>query len=272
MKYAFIPLYFALALATASASIVSYLRFEEGSGFGAFDEIGLMDGEVLDFSDVSPGGGDTGPQGWSVSVPSAVVPQTGSANTGSMRFAGGSAIIDLSNPNALSLGTEFTIELYFRPDEPGLGGSLFAFSPVSSMGFSLSDTLGDLYFNSGFQGFMASPILANDVRIGEWQHLAMVKEQGQYSIYLDGILLATQGLPPETDGPYFFPGTPLTGSRTLGDGFSGYIDEFRISDTALTPDQFLIVPEPGTLGLVGLGGLALLVMRRGRGIRKFSQS
>lgn len=57
MKYAFILAYFALALATASANIVSYLRFEEGSGFGAFDETGLMNGEVLDFSSVLAGGG-----------------------------------------------------------------------------------------------------------------------------------------------------------------------------------------------------------------------
>lgn len=33
-------------------------------------------------------------------------------------------------------------------------------------------------------------------------------------------------------------------------------DEFRISDTALTPDQFLGaygIPEPGTIGLLLLG-------------------
>ena len=46
-----------LAPVTSNADTLSYLRFEEGSGYGAYDETGLMDGGVLNFSDVSAGGG-----------------------------------------------------------------------------------------------------------------------------------------------------------------------------------------------------------------------
>ena len=41
------------------ADTLSYLRFEEGSGYGAYDETGLMDGGVLGFDSVDPGGGET---------------------------------------------------------------------------------------------------------------------------------------------------------------------------------------------------------------------
>jgi hypothetical protein len=44
--------------------------------------------------------------------------------------------------------------------------------------------------------------------------------------------------------------------------FSGLIDEIRISNTALTPDQMLHVPEPGTLTLCGLAGMLALGRRR----------
>lgn len=42
----------------------------------------------------------------------------------------------------------------------------------------------------------------------------------------------------------------------------GFIDEVRLSDTALTPDQFLLVPEPTTLAFAGLGIAAMLIFRR----------
>jgi len=262
MKRVSILIMLALFLAAAKADVISYLRFEEGSGFGAYDETGLMHGEVLNFDSVDPGGGDTGYNGWSINVPSATVPLTGDANTGSLRFSGGTDFIDLSNGNALSLGTAFTIELYFRPDDPGLGSPIFGFSPASSLGFNITDSLGGLEFGAGFQGYNAPPVPADDVQIGQWQHLAMVKEPGQYSIYLDGVLLATEALPSGTDGPYFFPGTGTTGDRTIGVSYSGWIDEFRISDEALTPDQFLIVPEPSTIMLVVLGCVGLYCRRR----------
>lgn len=40
------------------------------------------------------------------------------------------------------------------------------------------------------------------------------------------------------------------------DHINGYMDDIRLSDTALTPGEFLI-PEPATLVLVGLGSLVL---------------
>ena len=49
-----------------------------------------------------------------------------------------------------------------------------------------------------------------------------------------------------------------------GDRAYGYIDEVRISDSALAQDQFMfyVVPEPGTLTLAVLGGVMLIIRRR----------
>lgn len=46
-----------------------------------------------------------------------------------------------------------------------------------------------------------------------------------------------------------------------GDRAYGYIDEVRLSDSALGLSQFLMVPEPGTLSLALLGGFMLLFRR-----------
>ncbi len=252
-----------LALATSHADTLSYLRFEEGSGYGAYDEAGLMNGEVLNVSNVSAGGGDTGPQGWSTNVSSATVPLIGEANTGSMHFAGGSAFIDLSNANILSLGLEFTIELFMKPDMPITASPMFHFSPVSALSFMLGEDFGNLYFSSWFQS-ASTYDSASLVQIDEWQHFALVVDSTSYAIYLNGQVQASDSLPTGGEGPYWFSGDPTTGNRTLGDGFRGWIDEFRISDEALLPSQFLnaSIPEPGTLGLLGLGFISLMTRKR----------
>ena len=257
-----------LALAVpARSDVIAYLRFEENGGATAFDETGLLDGELVQFGDTSPGVGDSGIRGWSTSVPSSTVPLTGQTNTGSIRFAGGAEFIDLSNGLDLSMGSTFTIEFYMKPDQPVIGSPIFGFAPNSELYLSLIVDGGSLAWYPQFQSEQdLAP--ADLVTTGEWQHVALVLQPSEYSIYVDGLLQYNGSIPTGGEGPYFFPGTDITGDRTIGGEsgtWRGYIDEFRISDEALTPDQFLIaVPEPDTIGLLGIG-MCWIVVRCLRG-------
>ncbi|NCD22139.1 MAG: PEP-CTERM sorting domain-containing protein [Spartobacteria bacterium] len=239
----------------ASADVVSYFRFEGN----ALDETGLMDGEPLNFD------GDVDYEGWSGNVFASTVPQTGQPNTGSLRFAGGSEFVDLSNNNDLSLGMNFTIEFYMNPDQPIIGSSIFGFSPLYGLSLSLILDVGQLEWYTQFNG-QPSGASANMVQIGQWQHVALVMQPTEYSIYINGLMQYSGGIPPAGQGNYFFPGTDNTGDRTIGGNygtFRGYLDEFRISDTALTPDQFLCaIPEPSTPGLMLLGAAGLAWRKR----------
>jgi len=54
-------------------------------------------------------------------------------------------------------------------------------------------------------------------------------------------------------------------SDTLGNYFLGDIDELRIYSRALTADEIstlYTIPEPATLSLLALGGIALLRKRK----------
>jgi len=251
-----------ISVGFAHATTLSYLRFEEGSGYGAYDETGLLNGEVL-FGDVTPGGGDSGYSGWSTNVPSATVLQTGEVNIGSLHYDAGE-YVDLSNANALSLGFEFTIELFMKPDMPITASPLFGFSPVSGLSYMLSETDDNLFFAGWFQSELVNDS-ASLVLLNEWQHFALVVDSTTYAIYINGQLQDTASIPAGGEGPYWFPGNP-EGGRMVGDGFRGWIDEFRISDEALSPSQFLnaAIPEPGTLGLLGLGAILVAIRKRTR--------
>lgn len=251
-----------LAPVTSNADTLSYLRFEEGSGYGAYDETGLMNGEVLGFTSVDPGGGDSGGTGWSTNVSSTSVPLTGAVNTGSLHF--GPGMVDLSNANVLSLGLEFTVEMFLMLDAPSTFNDIFGLSPVSKLYFTIIDSSGDLYFRMQFQDQIDSLIPATLLQENIWSHIALVVDSANYAIYVDGQTQYTGSIPSGGEGPYWFSGDPTTGNRTLGDGFSGWIDEFRISDEALLPSQFLnaSIPEPGTLGLLGMGFISLIFRKR----------
>ena len=242
--------------APVAGNVITYIRFEEGSGIDSYDETGLMDGRLVQFSNTSPGGGDTTGEGWSTNVASPHVPLTGQANTGSLRFGGGSEFVDLSNGHDLSLGSSFTIEFYMKPDWPVIGSATFGFAPNSELYFPLIVDGGDLMWSPQFQSeYDLAP--ADLVKTGEWQHVALVLQPSEYSIYVDGQVQYNGSIPAGGEGPYFFPGTDITGDRTIGGEsgtWRGWIDEFRISDEALTPDQFLIaVPEPTALSLCLIG-------------------
>ena len=257
--------------ASSHADTISYLRFEENGGAVAHDETGLMDGNLIGPFSTAPGGGDTGVEGWSTDVPSSSVPLTGENNTSSIRMMGG-GYIDLSNYNDLLLGYSFAIEMFMKPDEYAAqyGATIFGFGSDYSdqLFFGIGNDSGQFFFRIQFMDtqvfFYTDEILFND-----WQHVALIKEAGEYSIYLDGQLLVNSTLSSTMDGPYEFYGDPTLGVRTIGGEsgtFRGWIDEFRISDEALMPSQFLnaSIPEPATTSLLFTGLMALSLRSRKR--------
>ena len=278
MKRALMLLAFVLSAHHAVGGVASYIRFEENGGAVAHDETGLLDGDLISFSanQMNPGGGDTYGRGWSTDTPYSTIPQTGEANVTSMRMNGGSAYIDLSNYNDLLLGYSFTIEMFIKPDENAAlyGASVFGFGSDFSdkLFFSISISSGQSYFTCQFMDTQVY-FLAEEIRFNDWQHVALVKEQGEYSVYLDGQLLNNEGLSYTLDGPYEFYGDPTMGTRTIGGEsgtFRGWLDEFRISDEALSPSQFLnaAIPEPSTLVLLMLGLPLLCVAQHRNQARK----
>jgi hypothetical protein len=131
-----------------------------------------------------------------------------------------------------------------------------------------------------------------DTAAGHWYNIAAVCNGSLLSLYLDSVEDTSTGyqLVAQTDLTVSgSPNTALTagfgsggdwqaGNWTVGRGLYGgghsdraygFLDEVRISDSALTPDGFLFsqVPEPGTcaLTLLGLGGVVAVLRRRQAG-------
>jgi len=228
------------------ADVIHYWRFEEGSGSTTADEVGGIQGDLI----YTPG------VQWSEDLPITTIPATGATNNYSLYFGGGS--VDITTWQDMNLGSNFTIEFFFNAEQPVISSELFILSNGSTLVGDLSESGGPPYFYEQFNSHIENSS-ASLVQLNTWQHYALVKNPGEYSIYIDGLLQYNAPLPEGTDGPYVFYGTGMSGSRAIGDGWRGYLDEFRISDEALTPDQFLnAVPEPGTFTLLGLGGLAFL--------------
>jgi hypothetical protein len=106
-------------------------------------------------------------------------------------------------------------------------------------------------------------ITSPDVTLNAWHHVAGTLDgsTGAMRLYVDGVLMSqtTTAMRPfaPLTGPLPGLGIGNVQSGNYSEYFPGLIDEVRISDTALTPDQFLI-PEPSTCALALLGIVALL--------------
>jgi len=152
--------------------------------------------------------------------------------TGSIQFDGNADYIQLPNDDALSMGTgDFTIEFWVYSEASGVDGFFRRFVKLAndaSSAIQIGHILSSAASN-GFASYYASSGIVitgtTDIR-NAWHHLALVRNSGTVTLYVDGTAEGT----PITDTNNKVYNDPKIGSYdgTQGD-MQGYIDDLRIT-------------------------------------------
>lgn len=100
--------------------------------------------------------------------------------------------------------------------------------------------------------------------LNQWYHIAGTLDDitGNLSLYLDGVL---KGSLTTAIRPFALTDLTLNPLAEIGTNYLGLVDEVRISDQALRPDQFLNsvnIPEPSGLILSAIGLLSFGICRK----------
>jgi hypothetical protein len=264
-----IAMLFAFVLPTDAGLIETrgYWRFED-AGSTAIDTMGNFNGTLI------------GGAARSSTIFGSPVPVNGLPNTKSMEFFG-------NDGDAVNMGigvqvddNDFTLEAWVNLRDadsyPLIAGKLIGGS-FQDRGFELqgrpapeaSAGKWKARFAIRFGGSQ-DQVLSADLDFNTWYHLAGVREgtgAGAVRLYVDGILAGstssvhtalTSGQEFSVGGANVTGGPPGTFARAV----NGYVDEVRLSWGALDTDQFLNVPEPATMLMLSMGGLALIRRRR----------
>ena len=162
----------------------------------------------------------------------------------------------------LPTASDFTLSAVFSTtqDQAVGGQSQLVSNNQAQAGRNNLGIIGDASGNDVAFYFVAGlPLLQGTTVVNDGAfHIAAIARSGDtFSLSVDGVVEATQTLAGITVG-----GTANTyiigRSRGAGGDFDGLIADVAVQDVAVTPT----VPEPASLGLLGLGGLALLRRRR----------
>ena len=263
-----------LGTTTASGTVIDYWRFEEPSGNALDSGTGGYDGTLL------------GGAARSTTVSGPTVPLTGALNAQSMAFDGidGSAVNTGTNPNVG--GSDFTLEAFVRVDSVS-GTDVIAGKNLSGnfldKGYVLTVDPGsaggtiNFHFNIGENPGSRAFLASGDLPIGGWYHVAGTRERIGATSFLTLYVGPAQGISTvaNSTGVGFHDYTSgqdfsIGGSNAGGGGgfinaVDGFVDEVRLSDVALQPNDFLNAPEPSTAVLLFLGGLLLGFRRNLRG-------
>ena len=269
---------------TASAGLVARYTFDDGTANNQGGSAGAVaDGSLEGGANIIfDAGGNGGVPGDPMKEPSLVVGLTLAAdyiNCG----GGGGGWGDLAGDCIV------TIMAWYKPTNASPGN----FETVISKGtgeagtgaWSLNSygTVADIAFqsfsNPGWQGLPSTCPISFD---GQWHHVAgQFKPEGDYgagwematsNIYVDGVLWNSSqrwgnGDLNVLDVIIGCEANTLT-QNPAWRNFYGYVDDLRVYDEFLTGAQIYdcyvegLIPEPATIALLGLGGLAMLRKKR----------
>ena len=168
-------------------------------------------------------------------------------NTRSLRFDAQPNYVRRDDDDVLDITGPFTIEGYFRVDSPAASQSeIFVYkrnNAQAGLGYQAwMDIFGRVHVMAD-NGPIAGRVAWDDTRLddGQWHHFAGIRDDdNDLHIFIDGVEDTT----PATNGITNVAGD-LTNNETFRvgsnglNGMTGYLDEIRLSNVALTPDQFL---------------------------------
>jgi len=247
-----------MALASsASADLVNYYDFEEGSGFVVADIISGQDGTITDPNHLE----------WTGGAPLGPTPLWGYHLHNISGSSPGSSTAEdyITMPNAVGASDALTIAMWIMtPDEvlPEGNPKDWYMRPVwkqedtGTKGLSWGIRPGDLVNPNGhfrvYVGSIASNVnvTANYViKYGTWQHLATTFAAGTLKMYVDGQPVASMiGVTNtmNTSSVGFRLGGAITPPLGIANQpFNGYFDEVRIFDTALSDSEILALFQLG---------------------------
>jgi len=239
---------------------IAYYRFEEGTAGSAASG----NGTILDSSGNGLNGTAINGPEFSANVPTVTIPISGVQNLASLSFNGINQRIFIPDDPRFELTRSLTLEAFvYQKLQPSWYGQIIMRGDDRSdldpffIGIDSSDKL-VFRIQDGYNNTML--LTAEMPSYNQWVHVAgtIDDSSGAMRLYINGALEAeafTNIRPLEFLDSNYSPGIGIGNvqSPNYGQYFPGLIDEVRISDQALRPDQFLnsvIVPEPGSLNLV----------------------
>lgn len=203
---------------------------------------------------------------------------TYSANTGSM-LATGTTSTDNSMlliDSKAAMSGSFTLEMFLKI-ENGAGGAADFTGSTSARVFQLdgspscngtigASSGGTTYLNYSNTG---GSYYGSNFEDGAWHHIAYVADYNgvdttTFSLYVDGTSVASSTYSGEFSAANWQDFRFGLANSTMSN-LEWYFDEVRLSDTALTNEQFLqleAVPEPASIALIALGCLAMIGVRK----------
>jgi hypothetical protein len=258
-----------LATPQAVAGVIGFWRFEEGtppSPATGLNSVYDYSGHNLHATPIN------GPL-YSADLSASAI---AIGSTRSMRFNGLDHWLFVPDDPSLQITHGLTIEAFIKaePLQPGrgAGGNILMYGDTRP-GFDpyrLTLLAPGNILTFGIQNAANQTVgLSYTIPYDQWLHVAGTLDDatGLMQLYVNGSLVnsTTTSIRPFAGlDPSSSPGLGIGCDQTgqYGESFNGWLDEVRLSNTALNPEQFVLIPEPSAVSLFGIGAAALWLLRR----------